>query len=377
MEAMKISPINNMDVKRRNRVNTLRCILSSERVSQMELTRRLALSWPTILQNVKELTELGLVREAGAYASTGGRKAKAYAPVRDAKLAIGVDLAWDHVNVVLLDLSGSVLRQAKGALRFSQDDIYFKYLVGLIRRFAETAGGTDRILGVGLSLPGIVDEERGLLRESHVLELRNAPLSRFTQQFPWPCRVLNDANAAGLAEVYGGNFSEDMVYLSLGDAVGGAILRNGGLYMGDHLRAGEFGHSTLVPNGLRCYCGKEGCLDAYCSAKVLSGCAGGSLSAFFDDLRSGNPEKRQIWRKYLEYLSVAVNNLHVSFDCGVIVGGCVGTYLEEFGELLRALLAERNTFEPDTSYLKFCRFSQEAAAVGAALIQIETFLESI
>ena len=74
---------------------------------------------------------------------------------------------------------------------------------------------------------------------------------------------------------------------------------------------------------------------------------------------------------------MAVTNLHVSFDCGVIVRGCGGTYLEEFGELLRALLAERNTFEPDTSYLKFCRFSQEAAAVGAALVQIETFLESI
>ena len=60
---MTTSPTNNMDVKRRNRVNTLRCILKNDRVSQMELTQRLGLSWPTILQNVKELTELGLVRE--------------------------------------------------------------------------------------------------------------------------------------------------------------------------------------------------------------------------------------------------------------------------------------------------------------------------
>lgn len=373
---MTAFPANNMDVKRRNRVNTLRCILANERISQMELTQQLALSWPTVLQNVKELAELGLVREAGVYASTGGRKARAYAPVRDARLAVGVDLTQDHVSVVLTDLGGSVLRQATGALRFSQDDIYFKYLGGLVRRFVEASGGTDRVLGVGMSLPGIVDEEKGLLRESYILGLQNVPLSLFTQRLSWPCRVLNDAKAAGLAEFYGGR-AADMVYLSLGDTVGGAILWNGSLYMGGHLQAGEFGHTTLVPNGRRCYCGKAGCLDAYCSAKVLSDSAGGSLSAFFDDLRSGDPEKCQIWREYLEYLAVAVNNLHVSFDCEVIVGGCVGAYLEEFGELLRALLAERNAFEPDTSYLKYCRYPQEAAAIGAALTQVDAFIESI
>lgn len=85
---MTVQPVNNMDVKRNNRINTLRCILASGRVSQMELTQKLSLSWPTILQNVKELSELGLVREDGAYASTGGRKAKAYAPVWDARAAV-------------------------------------------------------------------------------------------------------------------------------------------------------------------------------------------------------------------------------------------------------------------------------------------------
>ena len=137
---MTISPANNMDVKRRNRVNTLRCILKSDRVSQMELTQKLALSWPTILQNVKELTELGLVREDGVYASTGGRKAKAYAPVRDARVAVGVDLTADHVGVVLTDLGGNLLKQATGALRFSMEEIYFKYLGGLLQRFVEANG---------------------------------------------------------------------------------------------------------------------------------------------------------------------------------------------------------------------------------------------
>ena len=374
---MTASPANNMDVKRRNRVNTLRCILKSDRVSQMELTQRLALSWPTILQNVKELTELGLVREDGMYASTGGRKARAYAPVRDARVAVGVDLTRDRVVVVLTDLSGNLLHQATGALRFSMEDIYFQYLGGLLRRFVDANGAEDRLLGIGLALPGVVDEERGILRDSRDLELRNVPLSRFTQQFPWPCRCLSSAHAAGLAEVCAMKTQEDMVSLSLGDTVGGAILRDGGLHRGDHLRAGEFGHMTLVPGGRRCRCGKDGCLDAYCSAKVLADHAGGSLSAFFEELRSGDAEKREIWREYLEYLAVAVNNLRLSFDCGVVIGGAVGAYLEEFGELLRALLAERNPYERDTAYLRYGRRPQEAAAVGAAMVQVEAFLQGV
>lgn len=367
------SPTNNMDVKRRNRVSTLRCILACERISQMELTHRLALSWPTVLQNVKELMELGLVREAGLYESTGGRKARAFAPIRDARVAIGLDVTRNHVSVVLVDLTGQLLGHKMERCPFSPDDAYMERLGELVRRFAEDSGAKTRVLGVGISLPGIVDSRGGLLTDSHILGLRNVPLDRFSRHIPWPCIFLNDANAAGLAEGDTG----DLVYLSLSDSVGGAILRNGELYMGDRLRAGEFGHNTLVPGGRRCYCGKEGCLDAYCSAKVLSSHADGSLFAFFDGLRGGDPEKEIVWREYLEYLAVAVNNLHISFDCDVMMGGYVGAYLEEFGASLRALLEARNTFEADASYLKICRCRQEASAVGAALTQVEAFLQAL
>ena len=77
------------------------------------------------------------------------------------------------------------------------------------------------------------------------------------------------------------------------------------------------------------------------------------------------------------YLAVAVNNLHMSFDCDVIVGGYVGAFLEEFGGPLRSMLAERNTFQPEALYLKYCRYRLEASAVGAALTQVEHFLQTL
>lgn len=374
---MPAGPASNMDVKRRNRSNTLRCVLTCDHISQMELSQRLSLSWPTVLQNVKELSELGLIQEVGSYESTGGRKAKAYAPVRDAKLALGVDITRNHVSFILVDLCGQVLHWTRNSYPFSLDDSYACGLGELVERFVADNSAGERLLGIGISLPGVVAEEKGILDDSHILGVQDVPTAFFSRYIPYPCHFLNDANAAGLAEVYGTLDAGDLVYLSLSNSVGGAILNGGALYTGAHLRAGEFGHNTLIPGGRRCYCGKEGCLDAYCSARVLADYTEGKLADFFDRLRAGDPQLEQVWQEYLQYLAVAVNNLHMSFDCDVIVGGYVGAYLEEFGGPLRTLLEERNTFRRDASYLRFCRYKLEAAAVGAALMQVDQFIQNI
>ena len=251
-------------------------------------------------------------------------------------------------------------------------------LAGIVQGLIEKEScPVEKILGVGISLPGILDKEGQTLVYSHALGLRNVPTEEFSRYIPFSCRFINDANAAGLAEVRDLESPRSLVYLSLSNSVGGAILTGGALYGGDHLRAGEFGHNTLVPDGRPCYCGKKGCLDAYCSAKVLSQLTDGNLALFFDGLRSGNAALQTAWNEYLSYLAVAVNNLRMTFDCDVIVGGYVGGFLAEFGEPLREMLVERNTFEPDSSYLKFSRYRLEASALGAALLHIEAFIQNL
>ena len=84
------SGANNRDVKKINRIRTIRSIFSCDRISQPELAAKVNNSWPTVLQNVKELMAMGLVQEVGTFESTGGRKARAFAPVRNARLAVGL-----------------------------------------------------------------------------------------------------------------------------------------------------------------------------------------------------------------------------------------------------------------------------------------------
>jgi predicted NBD/HSP70 family sugar kinase len=368
----------NIDVKKINRLNTIRAILSCDRISQRELAEKLKISWPTVLQNVKELLAYGLIEEVGAFESTGGRKACAFAPVRDARIALGLEITQNHVGIVLIDLSGGLVRFTRTRMSFSMEEAYFEFLGEAVQQFVKEAEcPEDRLLGVGFALPGIMDESGETLAYSHALGLRNVPTSIFGSHIPYSCIAVNDANAAGFAELRNQSVKRNMVYLSLSNSVGGAILPGGTFYTGDNQRGGEFGHSTLVPDGKLCYCGKQGCLDAYCSAKVLAAHTGGNLEAFFEQMRQGDAALQVVWEEYLDWLAIGVNNLRMAFDCDVIVGGYVGKFLEEFADSFRERLARRNTFEPEASYFKPCCHKFEAAAVGAALIQVETFLHQL
>lgn len=170
---------------------------------------------------------------------------------------------------------------------------------------------------------------------------------------------------------------ENAVYLSLSNSVGGAFLQGSRLYLGEHQRSGEFGHMTLYPGGRECYCGKRGCLDAYCSAQRLSSLTEGKLDRFFEKLRQGDKECAQAWAGYQADLVTAANSLHMAFDCDVILGGYVGGYLEDWIGALRELAEERNPFDDGGTYLKVCRYRVEASALGAALQHVERFIEGL
>ncbi|NLW12394.1 MAG: ROK family transcriptional regulator [Clostridiaceae bacterium] len=368
----------NIDVKRVNRINVIKTILAHDKISQPDLTHKLALSWPTVLQNVKDLIDLGLVEEVGAFASTGGRRARAFAPVRDAKACVGIDVTQNHISLVLVNIAGDLIKYTRMKSAFSMDDDYLTDLGKAVTKFVEASGyDIENIVSAGISLPGIINSSGKYILYSHVLKLENTPASAFTRHIPFKCNMINDANAAGFAEMYGQPEKKNAVYVSLSNSVGGSILSTGAFYLGDNLRAGEIGHNTLYPEGRTCYCGKSGCLDAYCSSKVLTQYSDGDLAQFFGKLKAGDKALRQVWHQYLVDLSYAINSLRMIFDCDVIIGGYVGGYLEEYQYELEKLVSERNTFGYDASYVKICRYKLEASAVGAAFAEIDNFIRQI
>ena len=134
---------------------------------------------------------------------------------------------------------------------------------------------------------------------------------------------------------------------------------------------------TVVADGESCYCGKKGCLDAYCSASRLSDASDGKLEKFFAALERKEKQAVQLWDRYTSYLAIAVNNIHMVLDCDIILGGYVGSYAEARIQDIWEKVSERNTFAESRPFVKACSYQVGAAALGAALRVTEDFVRQI
>ncbi len=368
----------NIDVKRANKSKIFHWVYRQKQSSRPELVQALGLSFPTVLQCVNELLETGLLCETGKLQSTGGRKAKGLAVNASRNVSIGLDIAQEYFSLAVIDLAGEATAHIRIPKPFSMtEDYQSKLSLSLDAFLRKNQIDTGTVLGVGISVPGIVDHDGRCLLYSHALHLKDVFCDWFSTAVPFPCTLCNDANAAGLAEVHAMGEVQNMLYLSLNDSIGGAVFLDGALYTGQNQRGGEFGHMCLERNGKTCYCGKKGCLDAYCSGHSLARDSGLQPDVFFRELRGKNPHAVGIWEDYADHLIDAADNLRMSYDCDIVLGGDIGRELDAFLPDLQRWAAKRNIFTPDGSYLHSCKCREEASALGAALLYHKRFLDSL
>lgn len=378
MRAVNVSA----DVKRTNRVKLMKYLLDNGSASRYELVQALELSSPTVIQIIKELAERGLVTEVGEYNSTGGRKAKALGVTKGRYFSVGVEITKHHLQLVLVDMNHEVL--AAERIRYPYKDVT-SYYVGIgtyVQQFLEKNGiseennNTDSVLGVGVSIPGTINVDNEVIWRSITLNITdNTSTSRFTQYIPYPTFCAQNSENAAFAEAKNKK-RKNMVCLFLNDTVSGAAYLDNKVYTGDRNKGSIPGHMILVPGGRRCYCGKKGCVNAYCSALTLRRSPDVPLESFFKDMDNGNEENVRIWDEYLDYLAVAVANLRMCFECDVLLGGSVSRYVEQYRAELDERLMQNSIFEEDTAYLHFGKYNREVFAIGAAFVMIEKSIET-
>lgn len=370
--------ITNMEVKKNNRNRIFRYICKNDMTSNPDIMYDLKMNLPTVIQNTKELMEKGLVEERGELQSTGGRRAKALSAAADFKLAVGLDITKNHISIVLTNLKGELLGYDRTFQPFGHNEGYYRKVNQIMESFVEqNSADSDRILGIGISIPGIVNLEKREITHSHALQIDSVPFDYISDFFAYPCSFLNDANAGAYAEGIHPDAPERFFYISLSSTVGGAVFEYGDLVQGKEYRCGEVGHMTIIPDGDSCYCGMKGCLDAYCSEKRLTRLTNGNLEQFFLELDRRNPEFVTTWDTYTTCLTIALNNIYMILDCEIVLGGYVGGFMETYMRDLCSKVGQRNIFVTEGNFVRACVYKFEAAALGAALTIIERYVEQI
>lgn len=365
-----------IDVKTQNRRRIARYVLENKQVSRQEIAKALGYSMPTVFTNINELMEMGFLCEAGEYGSTGGRKAKVLMAAKKHRCALGLDITKRHIRILLLDMTGEILNEEYARFAYRDDTEYYQALGEAVQKFLRSSEiDEEKLIGIGISLPGIIIPDRGILQRSHILDVSDVSLSRFVQNIPYPSVFDNDANCAAYAEV--SREDSSTAYFSLSSTVGGAVYCDGRLHAGDNYKSGEFGHMIIHPGGKRCYCGKQGCLDAYCAAPALISDPEERLESFFDKLAGGEAETVKVWDTYLDDLAIAVANVRMALDCNIILGGSIGGWVAQdivkFTDKVRAY----NNFDNDTDYIRTGKYKRLSSAIGAAQIMVNRYVDTI
>lgn len=264
---MAIKPSGRADV---NRSAILAHLGAQGPASRADLARLLGLSPASLTSLTKDLLAEGLIVELDHSPSQGGRPARMLGLAASDARAIGVKVVADHVAFVEVGIDGAVLRSASEPFDAAAPT-FLADLAALLARFIR-GGGSARLLGVGVGVPGSVDRQGSGLVDSTQLGWNQVPLgATLRREIGLPVIVENNVNALAVAErLYGvGRRHSSFLVVTIGTGVGAGFVVDGVVLRGSTGGAGEIGHTPVVENGPLCSCGNVGCLEAVIGEAAL------------------------------------------------------------------------------------------------------------
>ncbi|MCR2800619.1 MULTISPECIES: ROK family glucokinase [unclassified Microbacterium] len=182
-------------------------------------------------------------------------------------LKVGIDIGGTKIAGGVVDDAGNVVEKLRVDTPVDTESLA-NAVADMARHFAQSY----EVAAVGVAAAGFIDKTRSVVYHAPNIAWRNEPLrADLERRIGRPVTIENDANAAGWGEYrFGaGRGVGDMVMLTLGTGVGGAIVSRGELAYGGHGIGGELGHMRFMRDGRLCGCGQNGCLEQYASGRAL------------------------------------------------------------------------------------------------------------
>lgn len=369
-----------------NRMAIVRQLSAWPGQSRAGLAESLQLTKSTVSALTRELIAEGWLQEREVVA-TGelGRRPTPLFVDPGRLVLLGAEVGVDGVNVVATSLTGDVLARARSPLDARRDAhlALVRAAKLLLQLHARLDTPAQRVIGIGIGLPGGVDEARGHLHFAHNLGWRDLPVGRLLAEHlrttalqGVPLFVQNDADMAVMGELEFSTSSEKtpdpLIYLSLGEGVGAGIVVEDRLLTGAHGLAGEVGHTTLDIDGPRCSCGRRGCAEALIGFRAMlpevdASCG---LAEVQRQLHARMPGSTEAVAQAGRYLGMLLANLCAAYDPGrIVLGGAAvelgAPFLHAAFQTLEGFAAAANVATPTVT---LTRFGNDAVPVGAAAL---------
>lgn len=299
-------------------------------------------------------------------------------------MKIGIDLGGSHIGVGLVDgvnLKYTCDKFFKEEDRKDIENAILRNIDELINKLLnENNIDLSSIEKIGVASPGTVTDGK---ITSWNLGLKDFDLkSKLIQKYNLNVKIRNDGKCAALVEKKYGAMKDydDCVFVNIGTGIGGAAFLGGKLLEPKRYSGFEFGHMTLVKDGIQCTCGKRGCFERYCSIKALKTKITNTLNIDGTDI-SGQYLREELMVKYkdiiqddinefIDYLRIGICNLIDIFEPEVICFGGSFSYYEGhpvFNKLVEEINKDNMTFNKGKHNIVTAKFKNDAGIIGATI----------
>ena len=246
-------------------------------ISRTDIARLPGWSRPKVTTEVDKLAKRGILIESGEGASQGGRRPRLLKFNHQLGYIVGIDIGATSMDLAIADLNAQVLARDCGPADVRDEPLA---LLGEVKQrvlalLAKNNIRPERVLGVGVGVPGPVDFLKGILVAPPLMPAWEGFSIRgyFHTVFPSAfIAVDNDVNIMALGELKSGAGmgQEDFIFVKIGTGIGAGIVCNGQIHRGHNGSAGDIGHISADHNGPICRCGNVGCLEALAAGPAIA-----------------------------------------------------------------------------------------------------------
>lgn len=393
--------INQDDLRNHNLSVVIDTLLrTTEPLSRAELAKRTGLTKATMSLLVSMLVDDGVVREGEpSVQSSYGRPSTPLLIAGGRYCGIGLQVNTDGYGVIVLDLDGTVISERWVDTDMSApdaDEVFAELDALAMEQEALLAERGCTVAGAGLALPGLVTGDMRLLVARN-LGWEQLDLTRFDVMRRLDVTAGNEANMAALAQIPGYAMrrdgdgivgpSESFIYLSTDVGIGGAVVRNGHVEIGDHGFGGELGHTSVELRGPVCRCGRRGCLETYAGRRAMvesAGIASGSAAArresvdeLIDRWCAGDVRAAAVVNRAIEAMvSSIASAINVCDIETVVLGGVWSQFGSEIAVQMQSALQRQVLGYPEVrAKVLMADVTSRPALVGAAAMGLRHFVD--
>jgi predicted NBD/HSP70 family sugar kinase len=383
------------DIRKRNRSTLLSTLFFDGPLSRLELSQLTGLSGATVSNVTAELVEERLVVDAGQVESDGGRPRVLLRVDPGYGYVVGIDVGETGLKVELFDLAMqrvATVDEPLSSVRPGPQTVAARAAAGIREVLGEV--DAESVLGVGVGVPGMVEQGETVLVHAPTIGWSAVPLQRLLHEHgvTLPVYIENGAKAQGQAEMWfgAGRAARHVVVALVGSGVGAAVVTDGVTYRGVSSSAGEWGHTTLVYGGRPCRCGSHGCLEAYVGAEGILDryrqSRGGRSVPGSDEVASidaliAAADRSKTAAKLLDetagYLGAGIANLINLFNPErVVLGGWTGLALGTrlLPQIRAAAQAHALAYPFGQAEIELAKLGPDAVAFGAATLPVAALL---